>query len=239
MSPIGNGWRGVFGNFSTPDDRATIVMACGDKAADDLVVNLRAQSRNKGARKRDERRARFARIATQTAVQAAEQAGCKAPPGQEINRVPNVPPLISMTPRGKATGTCTGINAPVLESVADPLAPMEDCFVLDEKGEPSFRLAAYYGPFVQHGRVDTSVRGGTFTTPAGSSDGLYWTSVSCPKQGGTAFYTAETLRTSGTFTQPDAAAQQAGLTHFVRRSAQAHGCSLRLAAAEGVGREQR
>ncbi|MFH8410544.1 hypothetical protein ACH4FX_38085 [Streptomyces sp. NPDC018019] len=226
VSPIGNGWRGVFGNFSTPDDRATVVMPCGGKAAEDLVVNLQAQPRNRGAGKSDERRARFARIATQTAVKAAEEVGCKAPPGREIERVPDVPPLVSMTPRGKATGTCAGINAPVLESAADPLAPIEDCFVLDEKGEPSFRLAAYYGPFVQNGRVDTSVRGDTFTAPAGHSDGVYWTSTSCPKQGGTAFYTAETLRTSGAFTKPDSAVQQAALAHFAKRSAQAHGCSL-------------
>ncbi|MEU7153006.1 hypothetical protein AB0B15_34085 [Streptomyces sp. NPDC045456] len=219
VSPIGNGWRGVLGT-----DRATVVMPCGGKADDDLVVNLRAQPRGHTTGTA-EQRARLARIATQTAANAARQAQCPAPSGKEITQVPAAMPEAATRP-GHATGTCAGINAPTRETTADPLAPIEDCLVTSPSGTPSFRLAAYYGPFVQNGRPDLSVRGDAFTKPTGGSDGLYWTSTPCPNHGGTAFYTAETLRSSDRFTSPAPTAQQAALAHFAKRSAQAHGCSL-------------
>ncbi len=228
IAPIGNGWRGVLATVNVTEPRATVVMPCGRGGHNDLVVNLRAAARNPG-RFAPEQRARLARIATRTAANAAEQAGCKAPLGKKIERVPGA--VIDtegatgpVTPPGKGTGTCAGIDAPTRETAADLLAPIEDCLVLDKKGEPAFRLAAYYGPFVQNGRVDTSRRF-AFNKPTGGAGGVYWTTAACPKQGDPAFYTAETLLASKGFTTPDPAAQQAALAHFAERSARAHGCA--------------
>ncbi|MEW9517387.1 hypothetical protein [Streptomyces tubercidicus] len=228
VSPIGSGWRGVLSTVAVTEPRATVVMPCGGGARNDLVVNLQASPRNPG-RYAPEQRTRLARIATQTAANAAEQAGCKTSPGKKIGHVPGA--VIdteaagsSATAAGKATGTCAGIDAPTRETAADRLAPIEDCLVLDKKGEPAFRLAAYYGPFVQNGRVGTS-RHFFFTKPSGDLDGvLYWTTLACPKQGGSAFYTAETVRSDGSLTKPDPA-QRSALARFAERSAGAHGCN--------------
>lgn len=123
-----------------------------------------------------------------------------------------------------------GVNAPTLETAADPLAPIEDCFIVDKEDQPVFRLAAYYGPFVQKGRADVSARGDMFTPPAGGSDGLYWTSTACPKQGGTAFYSVETLRSGDVgFTKPAPTSERSALARFAERSARAHGCRPELA----------
>ncbi|MGW9433500.1 hypothetical protein ACWHA1_36985 [Streptomyces decoyicus] len=223
VSPIGHGWRGVLSNSATTDDRVTVVIPCDAKARDDLVVNLQAMPRKSTSGSR-EQRARFARIATQTSAKAAEQAGCKPPSGRPVTRVPDAPSE-GATPAGKATGTCAGINAPARETTADPHAPIEDCLVLDKDGDASFRLAAYYGPFVQNGRADLAIRGDEFTGPAGGTDGLYWTTTACPKEGGPAFYTAETLRASEGFTKPSPAVERSALAHFAERSARAHGCA--------------
>ncbi|WP_369359052.1 hypothetical protein [Streptomyces sp. cg2] len=231
VSPIGSGWRGVLAG-----DRATVVMPCGRGSGDDLVVNLLTdpQRSDEGdGLSSPGQRARFARLATQTAVNAAERAGCQATPGKTIVSVPEAiswqgPALRpkEIAPPGKATGTCAGVDARTAGTAADPLAPIEDCFILDKNDQPRFRLAAYYGPFVQNGSVGVSIRHRVFATPAGGLDGLYWTSTACPKQGGTAFYTVETLRDDNPgFTKPDPAAERSALARFAERSARAHGCT--------------
>ncbi|MET9293601.1 hypothetical protein [Streptomyces sp. NPDC003077] len=231
VTPIGNGWRGVLGNFTTPYSVATVVVRCGGEARDDLAVNVQAMARMGGSSKdtrTPEQRARFARIVTQTAANAAKQAGCEVPSGRDIKTVPDVPPN-APTPAGKGTGTCAGINAPTYETTADPLAPIEDCIMADKKGQGRFRLAAYYGPFVEKGTAKVSLRDFVFTKRANGTEGAYWTSTACPKQGGTAFFSAETLRDGDRLTEPDPAAQQAALKHFAERSARSHGCTLNFA----------
>ncbi|MDI3406461.1 hypothetical protein [Streptomyces cavernicola] len=203
VSPIGNGWRGVLATDES-EARATLVMLCGDgDVSDSLSVNVTAWNPdNPGGPPTDGQRARFAQLAADTAANAAERADCKADPGRKIERVaaPIPDPLSSgssegATPAGAADGTCQGIDAPTRETEADPLAPIEDCLVLDETGAPSFRVAAYYGPFVEDGHVSTYKRGdaGLFEGPSGGADGVYWASADCPAQGGTAFFTSETL----------------------------------------------
>ncbi|KUO14723.1 hypothetical protein [Streptomyces dysideae] len=240
VTPLGNGWRGVL-NTNGIEGHAAVVMLCGDGGQSDgsVVVNLTARHRgNTSPQITSEQRVQLARLATGTAVNAAEQAGCEAPHGKAVREVAAAFPVSvpydssdrsGVTAPGEATGTCAGITVDTRETEADPLAPIEDCLLLDEAGDPAFRLAAYYGPFVQGGFVATYKRGDSdkFRGPAGGSDGLYWASASCPAQGGTAFFTSETLHVPGDdrHTAADPELQQSALRTFARRSAEEHGCS--------------
>ncbi|MEU8992374.1 hypothetical protein AB0C98_39365 [Streptomyces sp. NPDC048558] len=233
VSPLGNGWRGVL-RAAPSETRAAVVMLCGDGGQSDgsVVVNLTARHRGiDEPETTSEQRTQLAQLATATAVNAAERAGCEAPRGKPVREVaapfPAPYDTSGATAPGKATGTCAGVTVATRETEADPLAPIEDCILLDEAGKPAFRLAAYYGPYVQDGYAATHKRGdsGKFRGPAGGSDGLYWASASCPAQGGTAFFTAETLRIrQDSYTSPDPVLQQSELRRFAERSARDHGC---------------
>ncbi|WP_432198432.1 hypothetical protein [Streptomyces sp. bgisy027] len=232
VSPIGNGWRGVL-HTDPGASRATVVMLCEGDEPSDLTVNLTGRPAGyEGKDPTDEQRARLARLTSRIAVRAAQQAGCKAPHGDTIDTVADpIPSPVDNTepeavPSGKATGTCEGVPAPTLETRADPLAPIEDCVVIGKAGKPASRLAAYYGPFVRDGYAATYKRGdsGRFSGPAGGADGVYWASAKCPAQGGTAFFTSETLYTGDGHTSPDPDLQQSALQRFAERSAKAHGC---------------
>ncbi|MFI1733807.1 hypothetical protein ACH40E_32260 [Streptomyces acidicola] len=234
VSPLGNGWRGVL----RADDgatRAAVVMLCGDGGQGDgsVVVNLTARHLDESQTPAtSQQRAQLARLATDTAATAAARAGCDAQHGTTVRDVAAPFPAAydgsGATAPGKATGTCAGIATATRETEADPLAPIEDCLLLDEAGKPAFRLAAYYGPFVQDGYVATYQRGdsGKFSGPAGGADGLYWADAECPAQGGTAFFTSETLSSGEGYTSPDPALQQSALRRFAERSAKAHGCEV-------------
>ncbi|WP_327351430.1 hypothetical protein [Streptomyces sp. NBC_01304] len=230
VSPIGNGWRGVLGE-DHQGITATVVMLCDGGKDSDLVVNLKATdlSLDEGD-VTDGHRARLADLATRTAAAAAGQEGCEAPRGKPVREVaapfPGTRESTDILAPGAAEGTCAGIRARTQETEADPLAPVEDCLLFDGHDEPAYRIAAYYGPFVQDGHVATYKRGdsGKFRGPAGGSDGLYWAGADCPAQGGTAFFTSETLYTGAGHTPPDPALQRAALKQFAQRSAKAHGC---------------
>ncbi|MDQ8704599.1 hypothetical protein RCO28_19200 [Streptomyces sp. LHD-70] len=103
-----------------------------------------------------------------------------------------------------------------------PLAPVEDCFVVSD-GDFSYRLSAYYGPFVQNGYTDTGVsdRAKFAERPEGAENGLHWTSGSCPGQHGSAFFVAAPLAGDSEAPLPEDA-----LAEFAARSAKAHGCTL-------------
>ncbi|NBE52391.1 hypothetical protein [Streptomyces boluensis] len=231
VSPIGHGWRGVL-NTTSADATAAVVMLCegkDGKGGDGLTVNLTARQLG-GVHDEitEPKRLELARLATATAVNAAERAGCEAPRGKTVRKLAEpVPETGPGTPARAASGTCEGIDARTRETAADPLAPVEDCVVLDAKGEPAFRVAAYYGPFVQDGSVATYKRGdsGLFDGPSGGADGVYWASASCPAQGGTAFFTSETVRKGERLVEPDPGAQRAALKELARRSAERHSCA--------------
>ncbi|MFM9368261.1 hypothetical protein [Streptomyces sp. Da 82-17] len=228
VSPIGNGWRGLLNTRAT-DPRASVVMPCDRDGQSPLVVNLRVRLPLEAVGPMTaSQRVQLARLATETAANAARRADCQAPEGEPVRSVAaQVPTRFDDAPAlapGEATGTCANVEAPTWETAADPLAPVEDCLVLDRAGEPSFRLAAYYGPYVDEGgHVQTYKRGedGVFRGRSGGAEGVYWTSASCPAQGGTAFFTAESLHGKAA---PDPARQRAALRAFAERSAEAHGC---------------
>ncbi|WP_327354520.1 hypothetical protein [Streptomyces sp. NBC_01304] len=222
VTPIGNGWRGIL-NVQSELPKATVVMPCGKKPDDALVVHLETWS---GPYDNDSagQRARLARVVTQAAANAADQAGCDAAPGERVERVPGELIKRSDTPKpaGTATGTCRDVPAPALETAADPLAPIENCVLKDRTGHPSDRLTAYYGPFVQHGHADLGIADSARFAkhPAGSIDGLSWASADCPKQGGPAFFTAQSLPGS------DADLPAGAFKQFALRSAKGHGCEV-------------
>ncbi|MDI9832218.1 hypothetical protein [Streptomyces sp. KAU_LT] len=232
VSPVGNGWRGVL-NTDPGSSHAAVVMLCEGERPSDLTVNLTGRPAGYDSRlPTEEQRTRLARLTTRIAVRAAQQAGCEAPRGETIHSVadpmpsPVDDPKTRAVPAGEATGTCEGVAAPTTGTEADPLAPIEDCLIIGTAGKPVFRLAAYYGPYVQEGHVATEGRGdrGTFTGPAGGTDGLFWASATCAAQGGPAFFTSETLATGDGHTSPDPALQQSALRRFAERSAKDHGC---------------
>ncbi|MDG4858542.1 hypothetical protein P8605_10325 [Streptomyces sp. T-3] len=232
VTPIGNGWRGL---LSEDHDgiTATVVMPCEGSDDRDLVVNLTATDLSLDADSiTDGHRARLADLATRTAATTADQEGCKTRRGNPVQEVaapfPGTKESSEILAPGEADGTCKGIRTRTQETEADPLAPIEDCLLFDANSNPAYRLAAYYGPFVQNGSVATYKRGdsGKFHGVAGGSDGLYWASADCPAQGGTAFFTAETLyKGNSSHTAPNPALQQSALKEFAKRSAKAHGCA--------------
>lgn len=151
--PIGHGWGGVI-DRRQPDgpDIAILDMPCSNMRSNpkkvDLIVTLQASSGNGKPITGDTQRARFARTATKTAVNAAKAWNCKANVGDSIDRVSKESAHVDVA-AGHASGTCKGIDSGVWESAADPDAPIEDCYLLatKAKGTAQTRLGAYYGPF--------------------------------------------------------------------------------------------
>ncbi|MDI3406462.1 hypothetical protein [Streptomyces cavernicola] len=226
VSPIGHGWRGLLNTYTT-DPRATVVMACDTGDRSDLTVNLRARYPVLAEPLTERQRVELARLATETAANVAERAGCRATEGDTVDSVAApIPPRFDNTTAvapGKATGTCANVQAPTRETATDPLAPVEDCIVVDASHTPSFRLAAYYGSYVEDGHVATYKRGddGLFRGRSGEAEGVQWATATCPAQGGTAFFTAEPFHARQA---PEPFLRRSAFRAFATRSAKEHGC---------------
>lgn len=120
---------------------------------------------------------------------------------------------------GAATGTCQGVNSASYEAQPDPAAPIEQCFLAADNGEPTFRIAAYYGPYSIAPRRNPYRSPDDYVGTSGTNEGKSWTTASCPT--GTALYTLEPLVPHASV----GASERQALLSFAARSAKRHGCS--------------
>ncbi|MFJ1753982.1 hypothetical protein [Kitasatospora sp. NPDC088134] len=220
LVPLGAGWAGVVSALDDGTARLALSLPCtGKESARQLVVELNADPTRSRTGPADDfasadQRARLGRIATRIARRADTLWGCAAPLGGAVTEVPGRT-AVATADRGRADGTCAGVDGPVREGPADPTVPIEDCAVL-RPGRPDtevLRLSAYYPPFAAEARYREGLAP-TKTEPGVRGDAA-WATAKCPT--GQAFFLAVRLERMDT---PAADA----LAGFARRSAERHGC---------------
>lgn len=185
--PIGHDWDGVLvpGSDSA---RAAVLLACGngrgkDKGDRGLVVTADAFRAGEGLRT-PERAGQLAESVTRVAREAAAKWGCAAEFGRPVERVP-VPEAVwpETVPLKEARGACRPLasrvgalreKAGVTGAVESPAgrAPLADCQLVDEEGEPVYWLSTYHGPFVQGEGDARDTDTATFACPRYHGQGL-------------------------------------------------------------------
>ncbi|WP_157868678.1 hypothetical protein [Streptomyces caatingaensis] len=225
VTPVGNGWGAI---LSTDGGTtwAGAYMVCRKPARsgenDAIVVSMQVDPAGPAEPLSADRRAGLARSLTGTLGKLADKRGCEGTPrGNWIARLPE-DSTKNLKRAGEAVGTCRGVASASYESAADGTAPIEDCFLADERGRKRFRLAAYYGPYAKSARRETLV-GADIRRPTGGGEGAYWTTASCSS--GQALYTVENLHYADVTIAPDSPQEKQALKTFAVNSAKRHGCS--------------
>ncbi|GAA2426210.1 hypothetical protein ACFPFX_01390 [Streptomyces mauvecolor] len=217
LVPVGKGWPAAVSAGSDTKPYATAFLPCGKGADDDLVLNLTA-SRAPSTRSVQEDRDGMAVLVTRALSAAAKDQGCAQPDASKVQGA-LADAFTDLKKDGAASGTCQGISAPSYESAADAAAPIEQCLLADAAGVPTFRLAAYYGPYTNAPRRNPWRNPYDYVGARGTNDGKFWITASCPT--GTALYTLEPLVPHGSV----GASERQALSSFAARSAKRHGCS--------------
>ncbi|MFG2415617.1 hypothetical protein [Streptomyces goshikiensis] len=178
LVPVGGGWPALVGVGGGGETYATALLPCGNESAgDDLVVGMTAV-RAKGGGTLEERREGLAALVTRALKQAAAAKGCE-PAHADKPRMPSGA-FTDLKKAGAATGTCRDTGLPSYETESDASAPIEQCLLAGAGGEPTFRLAAYYGPYPNAPRHDPSRSPDDYTGPSGTNAGKFWTTAACP-----------------------------------------------------------
>jgi hypothetical protein len=218
--PLGQGWSGY---LTEEDGRVTVsvLLDCenwGPERGSGVLVSLDASVDGIGGAER----ARFARIATRTAANAAGKAGCEAAPGSRIRRADGASAVSRVGSGRPARGTCRGTRsqASVTETPART-SPVEYCLL-----GSGLRLTAHYGPFANVEHVNGRGPYAGFEKPAGGTGRVAWATADCPGALGTALYTATPAQSSGRsfVSWPLTARERADLKQFATRSAARHRC---------------
>ncbi|QIY99461.1 hypothetical protein HEP87_43060 [Streptomyces sp. S1D4-11] len=217
LVPVGRGWPALVSAGSGAEPYATAFLPCGKGTNDDLVLSLTA-TRATSTGSVQERRDGMTVLVTRALKQAAKNHGCPMPDADTVHSAPSGA-FEELKKAGTATGTCKGINASTYEAEADGASPIEQCLLADAPGKPTFRVAAYYGPYTNAPRHNPQRNPYDYVGASGTNDGKSWTTASCPT--GTALYTLEPLASHAT---ADASERQA-LLSFAAQSAKRHGCS--------------
>ncbi|WP_328742317.1 hypothetical protein OG436_16105 [Streptomyces caniferus] len=225
-TPLKHGWEGVLDEVSgTRNLVATVNLPCENRRTDARSSSLLVTVQGMGTRSMGgaAQRARFARMTVKTAQNASKAWDCASRAGGEIERVPDST-AHTQVPQGEARGTCVGIKTAVRESVTDAKAPIENCYVLADRGVSQYRISAFYGPFV---RALPAQRGYSGVLdpekPAGNKDGVLWGSAKCPSEG-RALYISTRLPGAADRFDPDGDAEKSALKTFAMRSSKRHGC---------------
>ncbi|MGD9482252.1 hypothetical protein WDH52_03165 [Streptomyces sp. TRM70308] len=153
-APIGSDWRGVVTNDLNDFTSATVLLECG-AAAEYLWVQGWAYAFKPPGFQKEEKRVALARVVASAAKVAAEKWDCAAPPDELPVSGPPTPNGAEPVGLADASGTCAGIAEVakeareagvhrVLESRADSVAPVEDCFLLNDDGEKVYRFTSLY-----------------------------------------------------------------------------------------------
>jgi hypothetical protein len=221
-TPVGNGWRGVI-NAGPVFMRSAVWLPCSSRPSDGMTVSVVAHSPSVFESLEDLERRKFARLATSIAKSAGAEWGCEEGLGERVDSLPAG--FTDGVSAGLVSqGTCEGVKPPSFGTAAVPEAPVEDCIVVDEQDKPQFRLAAYYGPFVEAARHDTFRSDRYSGKQSGGRAGFYWLSGECSN--GPALYSVETLDSEDGASIRKPALQKAALDVFAQRSAEARGCTL-------------
>ncbi|MCH0558909.1 hypothetical protein [Streptomyces sp. MUM 16J] len=217
LVPVGRGWPALVSAGSGTDAYATAFLPCGKGADDDLVLSLTA-TRAPSTGSVQEQRDGMTVLVTRALKQAAAQKKCALPHTDTVHSAPSGA-FEQLKKAGAATGTCKGINTYGYEAEADTAAPVEQCLLANAAGTPTFRLAAYYGPYINAPRRNPWRNPYDYVGASGANDGKSWTTASCPT--GTALYTLEPLASHATAS----ASERQALVTFAAQSAKRHGCS--------------
>ncbi|MEU0808826.1 hypothetical protein [Streptomyces sp. NPDC005970] len=231
--PIGAGWSGME-NLGGDGAKATVVLDCrntdGPRAGDSLTLFVHSW----GSRpyKEAAQRVRLARFATRTAQAAAREYGCDARFG---GRVRQVGPLEygrskygEAPPLAKAGGTCAGIKPGWVitraHETAAGRAPVEDCMLIDDKGQALFRLSSYYGTFADDQRKKTQTGRELSSAKPLQTDFLVRAEAACPGSPRQAVFVAD-YRDYDHDPEPRRGYAREALRQFAERSAARHGCT--------------
>ncbi|MEU0627783.1 hypothetical protein [Streptomyces sp. NPDC005989] len=217
LVPVGNGWPALVSSGTTTEPYATAYLPCGKNANDDLVLSMSVANANASADPQ-ERRNGMAVMVTRALKQAAKDQGCALPGAKKVTAAPSVSVFGNLKKAGAATGTCQGVNSASYEAQPDPAAPVEQCFLAASNGEPTFRIASYYGPYTNAPRRNPFRSPDDYVGTSGTNEGKSWTTASCPT--GTALYTLEPVDSRATA----GAGERRALLSFAARSAERHGC---------------
>lgn len=226
--PLGAGWHGVLVHDNGPLS-AVVELACtdADHRGHGVLALIRTDGRDEAVERSARRRAAFGRLATAFATKVAEQHGCAAEPGDEIDSVPASP---RTAPRSlaKGSGTCEALPAvvrrgsglaldQVWQAPADGSAPLEDCYLLGG-GKQRYQLTAFYGGLAGNGHA-----------AAGDVSRAVTAKASCPDGSPDAFYALTRFEQSDDDSRPHgekvSAVERSALRTFAERSAERHGCS--------------
>jgi len=218
LVPVGRGWPALVSVRSDTNSYATAFLPCGKGADDYLVLRLFATRAPSSVSVQGQRDG-MAVLVTRALKQAAEQQKCALPRTGRARSAPSGA-FEQLKKAGAATGTCKGVNAPAYEAEADGAAPVEQCLLADAAGLPAFRIAAYYGPYVNVPRNNPFRSPYDYVGANGTNGGKSWTTASCPT--GTALYTLEPL---ASHTKVGALERQ-GFLSFAAQSAKRHNCEV-------------
>lgn len=203
-APFGEGWRGVVTNDLGDFASATVLLNCG-AGARDIWVHGWAYAFGSPGFEEKEYRVQLSRVVGSTAASAAEKWDCEPPPS-------SLPGDAVPTPNGAdpvevvdASGTCAGMAhladlaeefgiKKVLETDADSVAPVEDCFLLNSDGEKIYRFTSLYdglastyrivdGIAESSGVADRGVPRWLSSTCPSGVDGFHWLTAVEPEYG--------------------------------------------------------
>ncbi|MEU9846286.1 hypothetical protein [Streptomyces sp. NPDC047985] len=217
--PLGNNWSGIL----VPSDRGisgSVVLDCPGWEEDQGRGILVSGEWNNVKGDAPIVRTRLAKVLTSAAQRTAEQTGCKALFG---NQMQTVDPAATRTKRAdQATGTCKGVTSrSTVWETAARTAPVEYCVLKD-----GLRLAAFYGAFADSD-FDDLKPDGTYS-PSGENSSSSWGTAECPGGIAIAQYAAspEEGGARPEFTvEPPTAREYADLRTFAEQSAKRHGCT--------------
>ncbi|MEV6674188.1 hypothetical protein [Streptomyces sp. NPDC051162] len=237
--PIGGGWKGTM-TRSGSTINATVTMECQvGSPHKNLLVSVRSYRGTKDDAPSDQgkRFGAMAELATQAAQKAAIAWSCKAQTGTPTHSaspsevswpspvslqqsIGSCRPLASLAPALTRHGIQKAVETPSGDSL------IEDCYLLDSKDRPVYRISAYYGLYA---RDLLSTEGWPPSSSAGKDpkSGDAWASSDCSNSLGTARFTSGVVSgTQGevpTSADPNLSAEL--LTSFVKDAAQRHGCT--------------
>ncbi|MHB9859920.1 hypothetical protein [Streptomyces sp. YIM S03343] len=218
LVPVGNGWPALVSSGTRTKPYATAYLPCGKNANDDLVLIMGVANANAAADPQ-KRRNGMAVMITRALKRAAKDQGCALPDTKKVTAATSTGTFDKLKKSGAATGTCQGVNSASYEAQPDPAAPIEQCFLATNNGEPTFRIAAYYGPYTNAPRHNPYRSPDDYLGTSGSNEGKSWTTASCPT--GSALYTFEPLTSHA---KASISEHQALIT-FATQSAKRHGCN--------------
>jgi hypothetical protein len=221
LVPVSNGWPALVSSGTTAKPYATAYLPCGRNADDDIVLSMSVTNANASADPQ-KRRDGMAVMVTRALKQASKDQGCALPGTKKVTAAPFAGVFDELKKSGAATGTCQGVNSASYEAQPDPAAPIEQCFLAASNGEPTFRMAAYYGPYTNAPRRNPFRSPDDYVGTDGSNEGKSWTTASCPT--GTALYTFEPLTSHA----KAGASERQALSTFAAQSAKRHGCRTPL-----------